>query len=98
IVERNTADRTSAAPAIARKTSASGNENVDRPNPTIAAPQIATAAITPAPIRRTADTQPESTAPRSAPTAGAAAIRPSPAGPTLNTSRARAGKSDVGMP
>ena len=64
----------------------------------IAAPQIATATITPTPIRRTAGTQPENTAPSSAPTAGAAAIRPSPAGPTLNTSSASAGNSEVGMP
>jgi hypothetical protein len=40
--------------------------------------QIATATITPTPIRRTAGTQPENTAPSSAPTAGAAAIRPRP--------------------
>ena len=43
-------------------------------------------------------TQPDRTAPRNAPTPGAAAIRPTPAGPTPKTSRASAGKSDVGIP
>ncbi len=43
-------------------------------------------------------TQPDSNAPMNAPTAGAAAISPNPAAPVPKTSRARTGKSAVGIP
>jgi hypothetical protein len=97
-VDRKTAESTSAAPAIARNMRARGKKKVDSPNAVIASPQMITARTTARPTRRTTDTQPDSSAPRNAPIAGAAARRPSPAGPTRNTSRARTGKSDVGIP
>ena len=98
IVERKTADRTSAAPAIARQTRASGNENVARPNPTMARPHTLTAMTTARPGRRMPATQPDRSAPRKAPTPGAAAIRPRPIAPVPKTSRASAGKRTVGIP
>ena len=96
--DRKTADSTSAPPAIARKTSARPNENVDRPNATIAAPQTMTAMTIARPVRRTDETQPDSSAAPNAPTAGAAASNPRPAGPVRKTSRARTGNSADGIP
>ena len=97
-VERNTAEKTSAVPARARQIQASGKANVSRPKAVIARPQPTTASTIARPIRRTDVTQPDSSAPRNEPTAGAAASSPNPAGPVLNTSSARTGKSEVGIP
>ena len=96
--DRKTAEKTSAAPAAARKTSASGNEKVASPNAVIASPQATTERTIARPVRRTRETQPENNAPRNAPAAGAAARRPNPAGPVRKTSSARTGKSAVGIP
>jgi hypothetical protein len=71
IVLRSTADITSAQPAMARNSRASGRFPV-RPKPTIAVPQTMTATITARPWRRTCPTQPVASAPASAPTPGAA--------------------------
>src|SRR5919198_5028078 len=103
MTDRNTADSTSAAPATARKTSAATNatveaENVASPKSVIAPPQIVTATMTDQPIRWMRETQPDRSAPSSAPNAGAALRTPNPVGPTWKTSSARTGKSDWGMP
>jgi hypothetical protein len=71
IVLRNTADTTSAHPATASSTSATGSIRTT-PNPAIASPQARTARITARPGRRTRPTQPLVSAPSSAPTPGAA--------------------------
>ncbi len=97
-LERNTAEKTSAAPAIARQMSASGNDTVTRPKAVIASPQARTATRIARPVCWTDLTQPEKSAPRNAPAAGAAAISPNPAAPVWKTSSARTGKSDVGIP
>ena len=97
-LERKTAEKTSAAPAIARHRSASGNDTVTSPKAVIASPQARTATRIARPVCRTDLTQPEKSAPRNAPAAGAAAISPNPAAPVWNTSSARTGKSDVGIP
>ena len=96
--DRKTAEKTSAAPAAARHRRASGNETVTSPNAVIANPQTATARRIARPVRWTLLTQPEKRAPTNAPAAGAAARKPSPAGPVWKVSRARTGKSDVGIP
>ena len=87
-----------AAPANARHASASGNDTVTSPNAVIARPQPSTASRIALPVRCTVRTQPEKIAATNAPAAGAAAISPRPAGPVPNTSSARTGKSDVGIP
>ena len=98
IVLRSTALYMSAAPAIARNSRASGNENVTSPNAVIASPQTRTARITPRPRYRTRPTQPVNSDPSSAPAAGAAVRNPSPSGPVLKTSSARIGNSASGIP
>ena len=97
-LDRKTAETTSAAPATARKTSASGKKKVDRPNRAIAAPHATTARTMPRPRRRTRDRPPERLMAMKAPAAGAAVRSPKPTGPTRKTSRASAGKTAVGMP
>ncbi len=83
---------------MARHTSASGNDTVTRPNAVMARPQTRTAIRIARPVRWTDFTQPENSAPRNAPAAGAAASSPNPAAPVPKTSRARTGKSEVGIP
>ena len=83
-VERNTAEKTSAAPARARHRSASGNDTVTSPKAVIASPQAGDGERgSPGRSARTDLTQPEKSAPRNAPAAGAAAISPNPAGTGL---------------
>ena len=71
MVFRKTAERTSAHPATASSTKASGSQCAT-PNKAIDAPQTRTATITAIPCRRTRPTQPLVSAPSSAPTPGAA--------------------------
>lgn len=71
---------------------------MSNPKAVIASPQPITARTIARPTRRTDETQPESSAPKNEPTAGAAASSPNPAGPILKTSSVRTGKSDVGIP
>ncbi len=61
-------------------------------------PQAATATMIPRPTRRIRVTDPEMSAPRNAPRAGAAFSSPTPIGPARNTSRASAGNSAFGIP
>ena len=97
IVLRSTAEITSAQPAMARKSRASGRFRV-RPNATIAAPQTMTAMITARPCRRSCAIQPVISAPASAPTPGAAYRKPTVVAPPRNTLRAMAGNRARGMP
>ena len=71
IVFRNTAETTSAAPATASNTNASGSVLVN-PKAAMAAPQITTATMTARPWRRTRGTHPLKTAASRAPAPGAA--------------------------
>jgi hypothetical protein len=71
IVLRNTADSTSAQPATASSSRASGSQCAT-PNAVIAAPQVSTASTTARPCRLTRPTQPLVSAPSSAPAPGAA--------------------------
>ena len=98
MLDRRTAEKTSAAPATARKTSARGNEKVASPNKTIATPQMITATMMPRPTWRIRVATPEIAAPSTDPAAGAALSRPTPIGPAWKTSRARTGKRACGMP
>ena len=95
---RSTALMTSAPADSARNSSASGKLNVDSPNPTIAeAPhrdRDQHGATRPAhgrrpPAEHRAEHRPEADAPT---------MKPTPAGPTPNTSSASAGNSDLGHP
>ena len=97
-VERKTAEKTSAAPATARQRSASGNDTVTRPKAVMASPQTATAARIARPVRSTdRDPAREQRAEESAGRRGRR-HQPEPGAPVWKTSRARTGKSDVGMP
>jgi len=71
IVFRKTDDTTSAHPATARSTKASGSQCAT-PNKAIDTPQTSTATTTASPCRRTCPTQPLVSAPMSAPAPGAA--------------------------
>src|SRR5436305_481662 len=95
IVCRKTPLIMSAPPASARNASAATSPGTN-PNPTIATPQTVAAAITPSPWRCTRDVQPEVAENSSAPTAGAAYIRPSTFAPPIPP--AIAGNSAIGMP
>ena len=95
---RSTALMTSAPADRARNPSASGKLNVASPKPMIARPQTATAISTARPGRRTVVVQPLNSAPSMAPKPTADHIRPTPAAPTMNTSRASAGNSELGHP
>ena len=97
IVLRNTADSTSAQPAIASSTRAAGSQRT-MPNPVIAAPQTSTAAMTASPWRRTRPTQPLVSAPSSAPAPGAEYSSPTVVAPPPKTVAASAGNSARGMP
>jgi hypothetical protein len=97
IVFRSTAEMTSAQPAMARNSRASSRFLVT-PNPTMAAPQTMTAAVTARPCRRRWEIQPVVSAPTSAPAPGAAYRNPSTAAPPPNTLAAMAGNSARGMP
>ncbi len=65
---RNTADTMSASPARARQSTASHSTSA-RPNRVMAAPHTTMAASTATPCRCTRPSQPENSAPSSAPTA-----------------------------
>ena len=95
---RSTALMTSAPDAMARNSRASGKLKVASPKPTMPRLQTATAIRTARPGRRTFDVQPLNMAATKAPRPTADAIRPTPAGPTRNTSRARGVNSDRGDP
>ena len=85
-VERKTAENTSAAPATARKKSASGNDTVTSPNAVIARPQAMTAQRIARPVRRTDRPSPRrARRGRRRPRAPRPSAR-SPAGPVSNTS------------
>jgi len=71
IVFRKTDDTTSAHPATARSTRASGSQCAT-PNKVIDTPQTSTATTTASACRRTCPTQPLVSAPMSAPAPGAA--------------------------
>ena len=98
IVPRKMALTMSPAPATASNRSPSQRTFPASPKLAIASPQMAIATITAIPCRRTLRTQPDKRDPISAPAAGAAYRRPSPPAPILNTLRARAGKTAVGIP
>ena len=72
MVPRKTTLITSAAPATARKNSASPKRLPERPNNVMAAPQAATAHTTASPWRRIRPTHPVVRAAITAPAAGAA--------------------------
>ena len=98
-VDRKTAEKTSAAPASARQTSASGNETVTRPNAVIARPQPSDRdEDRPAgPVDRRHPAREQRAEERPGGRRGGQQSEPGrPRVP--KTSRARTGKSDVGIP
>jgi len=97
IVLRNTAENTSAAPATASSSRASGSQRAT-PKAVIDAPQASTATTTERPCRLTRPTQPLVSAPSRAPAPGAAYSRPTVVAPPPKTVAASAGNSARGMP